>query len=168
MLYRTILALTMAAVPLMMAASDHLTLSARDDAYIHQIMNGCTAEIRTAEAALKRPLTDPERDYAKLVISTHLTVERQLMMIARSKQVATRDEVQADEQGRMVTAEEVKGRDFNAFFLKGEITSESAEIALYEEVLRDAADEDLKLFASTYLPSLRKNLIIAKEFSAKY
>src|SRR5271170_5185671 len=105
MLHRTIFGLTIAALPLMMMpAADGLTLSAREEAFIHQILNGCKTEIRTAEAALKRPLTDPERDFAKQVIDYHLTLQRVLGLIAKNKQVATRDEVQADEQGRSVTA----------------------------------------------------------------
>jgi len=169
MLHRTIFGLTIAALPLMMMpAADGLTLSAREEAFIHQILNGCKTEIRTAEAALKRPLTDPERDFAKQVIDYHLTLQRVLGLIAKNKQVATRDEVQADEQGRSVTASEVTDRDFNAFYLRGEITKESAEVALCEMEIRDGTDEDLRLFASTYLPGLQRSLLIAKEFGSKY
>jgi predicted outer membrane protein len=169
MLHRTILSLTIAASPLMMMqASDSISLSARDNAFIHQIMNYCTTEIRTAEAALKRHLTDSEAEFARQVINNHLNSQRVLEMIAKNKNVPTRDEVQADEQGRIVTASIMRDKDFNAFFLRGEIRSVSTEIALYEVELRDGTDEDLKLFASTYLPSLKKSLIIAKEFDSKY
>lgn len=169
MLHRTLVFLIIAASPLMMmAASDNINLSAKDEVFIYQIMNGCTTEIRTAEAALRRHLTDSERAFAKQSIDTHLTLQRVLGTIARNKHVATKDEVQADEQGRIVTASEVRDRDFNAFFLRDEIRSESAEIALCEIELRDGADEDLRLFASTYLPRLRRNLVIAREFGSKY
>lgn len=169
MLFRTLLCLAIVASPLMMAsASDNITLTTRDDAFIHQILNGCTTEVRTAEAALKRSLTDSEREFAKQSIDSHMTMQRVLAMIARSKHVATKDEVQADEQVRIVTAIEVANKDFNAFFLKGEIKSVSAEIALCEVELRDGTDDDLKLFATTYLPSLQKLLVIAREFASKY
>jgi putative membrane protein len=169
MLYRTLLWLIIAASPLMMVtASDSTALSARDEAFIYQLMNGCTTEIMTAEAASKRHLTDPERDFARQVISNHLNLQRVLATIAKNKHVATRDEVQGDEQVRIVTASRIADREFNVFFLRGEITSESAEIALCEEELRDGKDEDLKLFATTYLPGLRKSLVIAREFASKY
>ena len=169
MLHRLLHALIIAAVPLLLLpASDHPALSKLDDAFIHQIMNACRSEIRTADSALARHLTDLERDYAKQVIDLHLTMKRVLATIATAKNIATRDEVQADEQLGVVHAGEVTDKDFNAFYLKGEILSESAEIAMCEGELREGTDEDLKLFATTYLPSLRKNLIIAKEFAAKY
>lgn len=169
MTHRTLLFLCFAAAAqLPLQGADGLTLSANDDAFIHQVMNGCTNEIRNAEAALKRSLTDSERTFAKQVIDIHLTLQRELGVIAKNKLIATKDEVQADEQGRIVTAIEMTDKDFNVYFLKGEIRSESAEIALCEAELRDGLDEDLKLFATTYLPSLKKNLIIAREFSSKY
>ncbi len=168
MLRSLILGMSFASFPLLSPAADNATLSARDEAFIHQVMNGCTSEIRMADAALKRSLTDSEREFAKQVISNHLTVQRVLGTIAKNKHIGTKDEVQADEQGRIVTASEVTDRDFNAFFLKGEIANESAEVALFEVELRDGTDEDLRLFASTYLPNLQKSLIIAKEFASKY
>jgi predicted outer membrane protein len=158
-----------AALPLMaLPAVDDLAVSARDDAFIHQVMNGSKAEIRTAEAALKRKLTDAEREFAKQVIETHLTVLRELRVIATMKNISTRDEVQADEQGHLVTASTEPDKDFNAFFLKGEIASEGAEIAVCEAEIRDGTDADLTLFARTYLPGLQKCLVIAREFATKY
>jgi predicted outer membrane protein len=169
MFMRILITLIIAAAPLaLLSAADDLALSARDDAFIHQVLNGSSDEIRNAEAALKRSLTDLERELAKHVIAIHQTVQRVLATIARNKQIATRDEVQADEQGQIVSATIRTDRDFNAFFLKREIASASAEIALFEVELRDGTDADLKLFAQTYLPSLQKILIISKEFAAKY
>jgi predicted outer membrane protein len=169
MLHPTLLALLLAAAPLMaMLASDDATLSERDDAFIHQFLNSCATEIRTAEAALKRPVTESERNLAQQVIDTHHTMQQALRTIARTKHLATKDEVQADEQGHIVHAGEVTDKDFNAFFLRGEITSLSAEIGLCDVELRDGTDEDLTLFSRTYLPSLQQRLIVAKEFAAKY
>jgi predicted outer membrane protein len=168
MLHRMIRGLTIAALPLMLMASDNATISARDDAFIHQVMNGCTSEIMAAEAALKSSLTDIEREFARKVISNHLTLQRVLGTIAKNKHLAAKDEVQADEHEHIVTASQLTGRLFNTFFLRREITNDIADIALFEVEIRDGTDEDLKLFANTYLPSLQKSLLIAKEFGSHY
>jgi predicted outer membrane protein len=168
MLIRTLVLLAIAAAPMMAPAADTMTLSARDEAFIHQLANSCKSEIRTAEVAMKRHLTDAELDLARQLIDVHTTAMQVLATIARTKHVATRDEVQADQQERIVNTGDVAEKDFNLYFLHGEIINVSAEIALCEVELNDGSDDDLKLFVRTYLPGMKKCLTIAKEFAAKY
>jgi putative membrane protein len=116
-----------------------------------QVDAGRLAETKSGIAAV--------RAYAKLMVSSHITVNDALQKILKEKApVPPPTLLQAAYATMVSTLQHQTGRAFDSDYVRGQVNYQNANAALYQYEIANGTDSDLKDFARQTLPKIEDHL----------
>jgi putative membrane protein len=142
------------------ATSEHtVPLGPQDTYFVSQTSLGTPFQTDAGRLAETKGTTAAIRDYAKLMVSSHITVNNALLGILKSKDAAPPPTLLKAAYATMVSAlQHESGRTLDADYVTGQVYYQKANAALYEYEIPNGKDPDLKAFAQETLPKIQDHL----------
>ena len=124
-----------------------------------QVDSGRLAETKATNAAI--------RDYARLMVTTHIPVVDALNMILKQKSITPSSTLlHGAYDAMMFTLKADRGAAFDRNYVDGQVEYQKGNAALFEQEIRNGSDPELKEFARRILPKIVDHLQRAEKLAA--
>jgi putative membrane protein len=130
-------------------------MNALDKQFMRKVSQGNIAEIKTGQLALKKSNNKDVRMIASMLVTQHGVAQKDLKSVARLHQFslpATPDPAQRA-QFRMLSR--MSGASFDKAFMKGQVRSHNATVALFNKEMEDGNETHVRSYAAKYLPDIQ-------------
>lgn len=154
------LALAFAALSLGLGArgADASALKHGDKNFIEHAAKAGTEEVAVSQAALPH-LTNPQaKDFAQMMVSDHTGANQELTALAAQKGV-TLPAKQPDTK----KWDKAKDKDYDQEYIEKMVKDHDDAVDLFTKATKNAADADVRAFATKTLPTLQAHQAKAKE-----
>jgi putative membrane protein len=137
-----------------------LQLSAVDDNFIAQANLGAPFQIDSGRLAEKKGTTAAIRDYAHLMVVSHIPVVNALNATLQRKNMAAPPNtlLHGAYNAMVASLEADRGIDFDRDYVEGQVEYQKGNAALFQYEIQNGADPDLKEFARQTLPKIEDHL----------
>ena len=149
------------------SASPKDTLNAADVAFIKHAASSGKGEVKIATLAETKAERPDVKEFAAMIVADHTKVNEELNALAKKKGVELSAVIEPAHAGKFQKLEKLTGKDFDKEFLAELVGSHKKGVANFEKAAKDAVDSDVKSFAETTLPALKRHLAKAEELTAK-
>jgi len=165
-IYATILAITV-------SSSVIAQTTASSNAVDDRLFAAAAAESGSAELALSRlgleKATDPElKKFSERMIEDHTMLSKELMTVARSKQVALPEGLGHCAQFTLQSLSGLSGEHFDKCYAEAQMVAHKQAVAAFTAESERGADAELKSLAAKALPKIKGHLAIIKPIAMKY
>jgi len=142
------------------SSTSTLQLSAVDDNFIAQANLGAPFQIASGRLAEKKGTTAAIRDYAHLMVVSHIPVVNALNAILQRKNIAAPPNTLLHSAYNAMVAllEADRGIGFDRDYVEGQVEYQKGNGALFQYEIQHGADPDLKEFARQTLPKIEDHL----------
>jgi putative membrane protein len=157
-------------VPLLLAISTSIaqtpaasvpavSLGPADTYFVTQTSLGTPFQVDAGRLAETKGTTQAIRSYAKLMVSSHITVNNALLAILKNKAPVPPPTLLSAAYSTMVsTLQHESGKMLDADYVRGQVNYQKANAALYQYEIATGTDPDLKVFAQETLPKIQDHL----------
>jgi putative membrane protein len=140
-------------------AAPGAALGPADTYFVSQTSLGTPFQVDSGRLAESKGTTRAIRSYAKLMVSSHITVNDALVGILKNKAPAPPPTLLKAAYSTMVsTLQHESGRTLDADYVRGQVNYQKGNTALYEYEIANGTDPDLKAFARETLPKIQDHL----------
>ena len=122
---------------------------------MHEVILGQLAQTKARSDAVKK--------FATTLVEDHTKANEQLKAAAKDAGIPVPDKMLDVHQKHVEFFKEYKGTNFDADFVKHEITDHEKAIALFTRASKEAKNPKIKAFAAKTLPTLQNHLEQAKK-----
>jgi putative membrane protein len=137
-------------------------LGPADTYFVTQTSLGTPFQVDSGRLAESNGTTRAIRSYAKLMVSSHVTVGNALLGILKNKTPGPPPTLLQAAYATMVsTLQHENGRTLDADYVRGQVNYQKANTALYQYEIANGTDSDLKAFARETLPKIQDHLVRA-------
>jgi putative membrane protein len=142
------------------SSASALQLSAVDDNFIAQANLGAPFQIASGRLAEKKGTTAAIRDYAHLMVVSHIPVVNALNAILQRKNMAAPPNtlLHGAYNAMVASLEADRGIGFDRDYVEGQVEYQKGNAALFQYEIQHGADPDLKEFARQTLPKIEDHL----------
>jgi len=137
-----------------------LQLNAVDGNFIAQANLGAPFQIDSGRLAEKKGTTAAIRDYAHLMVVSHIPVVNALNAILQRKNMAAPSNtlLHGAYNAMVASLEADRGIGFDRDYVEGQVEYQKGNAALFQYEIQHGADPDLKEFARQTLPKIEDHL----------
>jgi putative membrane protein len=157
-----ILCLSITCLPLSMTAQGQSSIAALgsvDTYFVTQTSLGTPFQIDSGNLAVTKGTTQAIRDYARLMVSSHVAVNNELNAILRKKPAVPPPMLLKAAYSTMIsTLRHEDGKTFDSDYITGQVNYQNANVILYKYEVANGADPDLKAFAEQTLSKIEDHL----------
>jgi len=123
-----------------------------DTYFVTQTSLGTPIQTDSGRIAQQRGGTQAIRDYAELMVSSHITVNDALEVVMKHKAPVPPPTLLKGAYGTIISSLEAEqGSRFDNEYVRGQVAYQKANAALYQYEIENGADSDLKTFAKQTL-----------------
>jgi putative membrane protein len=142
-------------------------LNAVDFNFVGQANLGAPFQIDSGRLAKTKGTNAPIRDYAQLMVTSHIPVVDALNVILEHKNVTPSNPLLQGAYDAMIsTLKADHGAAFDRNYVNGQVEYQKGNAALFEQEIQNGADPDLKAFARQTLPKIVDHLQRAEKLAA--
>ena len=136
------------------------TLSPVDYNFVAQANLGAPFQIDSGRIAEEKATTADVRDYAHLMVVSHIPVVAGLNSILQRKQITAPPEtlLQGAYDTMIASLKADTGAGLDRDYVKGQVDYQKGNAALFRYEIQNGADPDLKAFAQNTLPKIEDHL----------
>ncbi len=136
------------------------TLSPVDYNFVAQANLGAPFQVDSGRLAEKKATTAPLRDYAHLMVVTHIPVIDDLNAILRHKGATAPPNtlLHASYDTMIASLKAGRGAAFDRDYVTGQVDYQKGNAALFQYEVQNGTDPDLKDFARRTLPKIEDHL----------
>jgi putative membrane protein len=143
------------------------TLNAIDFNFVGQANLGAPFQVDSGRLAETKGTNAAIRDYAHLMVTSHIPVVDALNVILRRKNITPSNTLlQGAYDAMIATLEADSGAAFDRDYVNGQVAYQKGNAALFEQEIQNGADPDLKAFARQTLPKILDHLQRAEKLAA--
>jgi putative membrane protein len=143
------------------------TLNAIDFNFVGQANLGAPFQIDSGRLAETKATTGAIRDYARLMVTTHIPVVDALNVILKQKNITPSNTLLHGAYDSMIfTLKADRGAAFDRNYVNGQVEYQKGNAALFEQEIQNGTDPDLKDFARKTLPKIVDHLHRAEKLAA--
>jgi putative membrane protein len=135
-------------------------LSPVDYNFVAQANLGAPFQIDSGRVAEKKATTSDIRDYAHLMVVTHIPVVDSLNTVLQHKGVAAPPDtlLQGAYDTMIAALKDERGRALDRDYVQGQVDYQRGNAALFQYEIQNGTDPDLKDFARHTLPKIEDHL----------
>ncbi len=122
---------------------------------------GALTEVKLAELALERASSQSVKDFAQKMQKDHSQASEELKSIAGNKGISLPQELDKKHQKVYNKLSQLSGTEFDAAYMKFMEKDHREDVKQFEKQANKGQDQELREFASKYLPHLREHLQMA-------
>jgi len=141
------------------ASAPAASLGPADTYFVTQTSLGTPFQVDSGRLAEAKGTTQAIRSYAKLMVSSHITVNNALLAILKNKAPVPPPTLLKAAYATMVsTLQHETGGPLDADYVRGQVNYQRGNTDLYEYEIANGTDPDLKAFAQETLPKIQDHL----------
>ena len=135
------------------------TLNAVDFNFVGQANLGAPFQVDSGRLAEKKGGSVAIRDYARLMVTSHIPVVDALNLILQAKNVTPSNTLLHGAYDAMIaTLKADRGAAFDRDYVNGQVAYQKGNAALFRQEIENGSDPDLKQFAIRTLPKIEDHL----------
>jgi putative membrane protein len=143
------------------------SLNAIDFNFVGQANLGAPFQIDSGRPADTKGTTPAIRNYAQLMVTTHIPVVNALNVILKQKNITPSNTLLHGAYNAMIaTLEADRGAAFDRDYVNGQVEYQKGNAALFEQEIQNGSDPELKEFARQTLPKIVDHLQRAEKLAA--
>lgn len=139
-------------------AAENASLNASDTLFIEKATANNQTKLKMATIGANQAVTPEVKSYAAMLVSDHTKSGHALTKLAVSKHLELSEEVDAAHAKDLQTLKDTDAATFDSKFLAQMVNDHKACIVTFEKVSKEAADPEVKAFATETLPTLQAHL----------
>jgi putative membrane protein len=142
------------------ASASASQLSAVDANFVAQANLGAPFQIDSGRLAEKKGTTDAIRDYAHLMVVSHIPVVNALNAVLQRKKMAAPPNtlLHGAYDAMVASLQAERGAAFDRDYVDGQVECQKGNAALFQYEIQNGTDSDLKEFARQTLPKIEDHL----------
>lgn len=149
------------------AADTKSSLNTTDEQFVKTAGQSGMAEVKIATLGSQKAERADVKEFANMLVNDHTKVNSELNQLAQTKGVELSAIVSADAANTFKDLEQESGTGFDKAFLSQMKDAHEKSISNFEDAEKNAADGEVKSWASKTLPALRSHLDKIKELQGK-
>jgi len=150
------------------AAQSTAPLAAADAEFVSKAAEGGLFEVEVAKLAADKATDPAVKSFAQMLVDDHTAANDKLKQIASSHSVPLPASLSADKKKEIDQLSKLSGAKFDRQFVQMVgIKDHHHDIADFEKASKSAKSDDVKSFAESSLPTLKKHLDAAQKLPAK-
>ena len=118
---------------------------------------GGIMEVKAGNLALQNASDENIKAVAKMIVADHEVANKELQAIATKNNVLLPTELPADKQEHLDKMKNLKGKDFDGYYLQMMREDHMNDIALFKESASSSRSKEVRNFAAKTLPVLEKH-----------
>ncbi|HEY8550853.1 MAG TPA: DUF4142 domain-containing protein [Vicinamibacterales bacterium] len=138
-------------------------LSAADRKFVTRAAAGNHAEVQLAQLAQQKSQRQEVKDLARAIEQDHTKANQELKRIAQDNNVDLETKLTAEHQQLRKKLEGLEGTTFDRAYTQAMVQEHQKDIKAYQQAQNKVANDDLKQYITSTLPSLQKHLEHAKQ-----
>lgn len=139
------------------------TVSENDSKFMVEAANGGMMEVQLGNIAKEKGTSQKVKDFGEMMVTDHSKANDELKAIANRKNVTLPATVSDDKQKMIDDLSKKTGTDFDKAYMKMMVDDHQEDVEAFEKAAGDVTDTDVKAFAASTLPVLRKHLSAAED-----
>lgn len=124
-------------------------------------------EIKASEDAKSKSSNKDVKELARMMVTEHTKMSKVTGDLAATKNVTLPPEIPADAKSMLDKAATLKGSEFDKEYISHLKSGHEEAVAMLEKASTEAADADIKSWASAALPKVKHHLEMVKDVEAK-
>lgn len=142
------------------------TLNSADVSFIKHAAASGMAEVKIADLGMKKAERADVKAFAETVHSSHSKAQEEIVKLASTKGVDLSGVIDPERAETYQKLEKSRGAEFDRDYLAETINSHEKCISRFEESSKEAADNEVKVWASKMVPTLQAHLAKAKQLNS--
>jgi putative membrane protein len=143
------------------------TLNAVDFNFVGQANLGAPFQVDSGRLAESKATTAAIRDYAHLMVTSHIPVVDALNAILKRESITPSNTLLQGAYDAMISTLKADQRGaFDRSYVNGQVAYQKGNAALFQQEIQNGADPDLKEFARQTLPKIEDHLARAQKLAA--
>jgi putative membrane protein len=138
-----------------------------DKAFVREAASGGMLEVELGKMAASQAANEDVKRFGQRMVDDHSKANNDLSAVARQKNVALPDELEAKHKAVRDKLAKLSGAAFDQAYMKDMVSDHQKDVAAFGHEAKDGSDPDVKAFASRTLPVLEEHLKMARETAAK-
>ena len=136
----------------------------KDDAqFVVNAANAGMTEIQLGQYAQQSGMAKDVKDYGAMMVNDHTQAAEKLKEVAASKNITLPAAISPDMQKNIDDLKAKTGKDFDKAYIGMMIDDHKKVIDQFETESKNGSDADIRAFADSTLPTLKKHLHHAEE-----
>ena len=137
-------------------------VSESDSKFAVNAASGGMTEVQLGELAQQKASSQRVKDFGAMMVRDHTKANDELKSLAGMKNITLPPAPGEDHMDHIKDLSKKSGKEFDRAYMKMMVDDHKEDISEFEKCSNNAADADLKAFASKTLPVLRMHLDSAK------
>lgn len=154
---------TTATTPTATAANN---VSESDKKFMMEAASGGMMEVQAGQLASQSAMNDRVKAFGNMMVQDHTNANNELKALASQKNVMVPDSMMAKHREHINMLKKKTGKDFDKAYMSMMVTDHNEDVSKFQVAAKNAADADVKAFASKTLPVLRTHLDSAKAINS--
>jgi putative membrane protein len=134
-----------------------------DQAFVDIAAQTDMTEAHLGQMAQETASSQQVKDYASMLVTDHTADYKKLTAVATKAGLTVPKGLNPQHDKMIAPFEKLKGKAFDARYMKEMVAGHETAIAAYEKESRDGQNPDLKTYATEALPILHKHADAAKD-----
>lgn len=166
---RTLLAGCVMASAMLMACDkeDDPKVNESDRVFLNQVANSNLSEIELGQMASTKGLLDSVKIFGQLMVTEHTMAQHELDSLAQAKNVGLPYAPDQQQQNLKAQLNGYTGKQFDTVYMNSQVAAHQATVQLLQTMINSASDQDVRGYASKYLPHVQKHLVMADSVARK-
>jgi putative membrane protein len=139
------------------------TVSKDDAQFVVNTANAGMTEIQLGQMAQQNGMASDVKKYGAMMVKDHTDAADRLKALAASKNITLPASVSPEMQKNIDDMQKKTGKDFDKAYIGMMIDDHKKVIGEFETELKNGSDADIRAFADSTLPTLKKHLNKAEE-----
>jgi len=133
-----------------------------DKTFVKTAAEGGLLEVKLGELAMKKGSSKAVKDFGKMMINDHTKVNKELMDLAKKKQMQVPTTLSPAKQQKYDSLAAVNDNSFDMAYMNMMILSHEQTIGIFQNESSAGTDPDLKKWADSKVPALKHHLEMAE------
>jgi putative membrane protein len=143
------------------------SLSAADKEFMTKAAIGGMAEVSMGQMASTKGSDAGVKAFGNRMVTDHSKANDELKTLATQKGMSLPTDVDAEHKNKADELSKKSGKDFDKAYMDDMVKDHEKDVAEFQKASQNAADADLKAWATKTLPTLQDHLKMARETKSK-
>jgi len=141
-------------------------VQSEDQEFVLKAAEGGMLEVELGNLAVKSGTSPKVKEYGKMMVKDHSKVNQELTQLAGKKQITIPTALSAAGKRQLDSLASQQGEEFDLLYTNMMIASHEQTIGLFQTESNKGQDKELKTWAESKIPALKKHLDHAKTLFA--
>ena len=137
-------------------------LKASDRKFVTKAAEGGIAELQLGKLALQKASNDQVKQFGQRMVTDHGSANEKLKAVASNKGVSLPAQMDASAQKEYDKLSKLSGAQFDRAYMDAMVSDHKKDVSEFRSESRSGADNDIKSFAASTLPTLQQHLQMAQ------